>query len=104
MDTRTATPPCCAGPRTRCHWSCGPSTPCYTVAPSTLRQCAQRSCLLCYPRACAVARKHTLGRLQFAELTGQLLVLCIDTRQRLADPLLLFGDLIQCRHSLPSRQ
>src|SRR5215813_14214800 len=82
-------------------WSCGGSA-------RGSRWCSRFHCrarrlgqsLLCYPRACAVARKHTLGRLQFAELTGQLLVLCIDTRQRLADPLLLFGDLIQCRHSL----
>src|SRR5215472_4224527 len=51
-----------------------------------------------------VAREHTLGRLQFAELAGQLLALCIDARQRLAEPLLLFGDLVQCRHSVPSRQ
>jgi hypothetical protein len=39
--------------------------------------------------AFAVARKHTLSRLQFAELAGELLALCIGARQRLADPLLL---------------
>ena len=58
------------------------------------------SCL----RALAVAREHTFGRFQFAELAGEFLALCIDASERLADPLLLFGDLVQYRHSLPSRQ
>ena len=40
-----------------------------------------------------VARKHTLGRLEFAELAGELLALRIDARERLAEPLLLLGDL-----------
>jgi hypothetical protein len=31
--------------------------------------------------------------------TSELLALCLDARERLADPLLLFGDLVQCRHS-----
>src|ERR1700724_3097252 len=34
----------------------------------------------------AVARKHTLGRLQFAELTGELVALHVDARKRFADP------------------
>src|SRR3984893_11723318 len=58
---------------------------------------------LFYVRAFAVTRKYTFSRLQLAELAGQLLALRIDARQRLADPLLLFGDLVQCRHSGPSR-
>src|SRR5215470_15976063 len=29
---------------------------------------------------------------------------CIDARERLADPLLLLRDLVQCRHFVPSRQ
>src|SRR6516162_3781670 len=33
-----------AAPRTRCHWSCGPSTPCSTAVLSTRRHCARRSC------------------------------------------------------------
>jgi hypothetical protein len=41
----------------------------------------------------AVARQHSLGRLQFAELAGELLALRIDARERLAEPLLLLGDL-----------
>src|SRR5207237_5818907 len=45
-------------------------------------------------RACAIARQHTLGRLQFAELPSQLLPLRIDPRERLADPLLLLSNLI----------
>jgi hypothetical protein len=36
-----------------------------------------------------MARQHTLGRLQFAELPSQVLPLRIDPRERLADPLLL---------------
>ena len=41
-----------------------------------------------------IARQHTLGRLQFAELPSQLLPLRIDPRERLADPLLLLSNLI----------
>ena len=48
-------------------------------------------------------REHTLGRLQFVELADKLLALSIDACERIADPLLLLGDLIQCRHSVPSR-
>jgi hypothetical protein len=51
------------------------------------------------PARLAVAREHPLSRFQFAELASELLVLCIDARERFADPLLLFGDLVQCRHS-----
>src|SRR5437763_1538247 len=49
-------------------------------------------------------REHPLSRLQFAELAGELLALCLDARERLADPLLLFGDLVQCRHFCLLRQ
>jgi hypothetical protein len=35
------------------------------------------------------------------ELGSELLTLCIDARERLADPLLLVGDLVQSRHSVP---
>src|ERR1700730_3833733 len=59
---------------------------------------------LFYLRALAVARKHTLARLQFAELTGELVALQVDARKRFADPLLLLGDLVQCRHSVPPPQ
>src|SRR5947209_3950781 len=38
------------------------------------------------------------------ELVGELLALSIDPRERLADSLLLLGDFIQCRHSVPSRK
>jgi hypothetical protein len=48
-----------------------------------------------------VTREHTLGRLQFAELATELLALCIDPSQCLAETLLLFRDFIQCRHSEP---
>src|SRR5215831_16958094 len=58
----------------------------------------------CWPRALAVAREHTRGRLQFAELGSELLALCIDACKCLTDLLLLLGDLIQCRHTGPSRQ
>jgi hypothetical protein len=37
--------------------------------------------------------QHTLSRLQLPELAGELLALRIDARERLADPLLLLGDL-----------
>jgi len=36
--------------------------------------------------------EHALGRLQFAELTSELLALHVDERKRFADPLLLLGD------------
>jgi len=39
------------------------------------------------------ARQHPLGRLQFAELTGEPLALGIDARERLTDSLLFLGDL-----------
>jgi hypothetical protein len=55
-------------------------------------------------RAFAVARQHTLGSLQFFELASELLALRIDAGERLADPLLLLGDLIQCGHFVPSRR
>ena len=42
------------------------------------------------------------GRLQLTELASQLLALRIDARERLADPLLRFRDLVQRRHSQPS--
>ncbi|HEX3338743.1 MAG TPA: hypothetical protein VHT68_06160, partial [Pseudolabrys sp.] len=45
------------------------------------------------PCAFAVAREHTLGRLQLAELASELLALRIRACERLADPLLLLGDL-----------
>jgi hypothetical protein len=47
----------------------------------------------------AVSRKHPLSRFQFAELASELPALCIDARECLGDPLLLLGDLVQCRHS-----
>ena len=59
---------------------------------------------LSYPRACAVARQHTLGRFQFAELAFQLLALRVDARQRVTDPLFYLFDFVQCRHVGPSRQ
>src|SRR5215831_13809043 len=46
------------------------------------------------PRTRAVAREHSLGRLQLAELAGELLALRIDARERLTDPLLLFGNFV----------
>src|SRR5215469_1290738 len=58
----------------------------------------------CCPGAFAVARKHAFGRLQFAELAGELVALCIDACERLANPLLLLRDLVQCRHSVPSER
>jgi hypothetical protein len=48
-----------------------------------------------------VAREHTLGRLQLTEPAEKLLALNIDSRERVADPLLFFGDLAQCRHCVP---
>jgi hypothetical protein len=36
---------------------------------------------LSYPHAFAVARRHTLGRLRFAELAGELLALRVDPRE-----------------------
>src|SRR5262245_54843227 len=83
-------------------------------APATARLCWSRRFHGCggaiaitrpfHPRTLAVARKHSFRRLQLAELANELLALCIDARERLADPLLLFGDLVQCSHSVPSRQ
>src|SRR5690242_19930603 len=55
-------------------------------------------------RALAVAREHSLGRFELTKLTGELLALRIDARQRLADPLFLFPNLVQRRHSVPPRQ
>jgi hypothetical protein len=43
-------------------------------------------------------------QLALAEPASKLLTLRIDARERLADPLLLLGDLVQCRHPVPSRQ
>src|SRR5271169_1249552 len=70
-----------------------------STAPSSVKKLSRKrwSCR----RAFAVASKHPLSRPQFAELASELLALCIDARERLADPLLLLGDLVQCRHSLP---
>src|SRR5262249_9586700 len=56
------------------------------------------------PGALAVARQYTFGRFQFAELAGELVALRIDACECLADPLLLFSDLIQRRHFVPTRQ
>jgi len=44
--------------------------------------------------ALAVAREHTLSRLQFVELAGEILALRIDARERVAEPLLLLGNLV----------
>jgi hypothetical protein len=46
-------------------------------------------------------REHTLGCLQFTELADKLPALSIDARERIADPLLFCGDLVQCRHCVP---
>jgi len=51
------------------------------------------------PRAFAVTREYALGRFQLRELASKFLTLLIDAGERLADPLLLLGDLVQCRHS-----
>src|SRR5215472_12120320 len=59
---------------------------------------------LCCPGALGVAREHTFGRFQSAELVSELVALRIDACERLADPLLLLGDLVEYRHSVPSRQ
>jgi hypothetical protein len=45
-------------------------------------------------RVRAIACEHTLGRLQFIELAGELLALGIGARKRFAEPLLLLGDLV----------
>src|SRR5580692_9695503 len=88
-----------------CFRGCGPRAPARSHRSDCLRWRGRRlgGGRLFYVRAFAVTRKYTLSRLQLAELAGQLLALRIDARQRLADPLLLFGDLVQCRHSRPSR-
>src|ERR1700745_1009579 len=52
----------------------------------------------------ATSRRGRGALLRPRRLAGELLALLIDARERLADPLLLFGDLIQCRHSVPSRR
>src|SRR6516165_5473325 len=52
----------------------------------------------------AVAHQHTLSRLQLTELARQLFALRIYPRERLAEPLFLLSNLIQCRHSVPSRR
>ena len=76
--------------------SCGCRPPSAYWSWSGLWCCGRRSgwgglSCLC---ALAVAREHSLGRLQFAELAGELFALRIDARERFADPLLLFGDLV----------
>src|SRR5690349_21171379 len=87
-------------------WFCGrrATTP---ACPGCIRWLRCRGWRLCGRRpsrllALTVAREHSLGCLQFAELAGELLALRIGARQRLTDPLLLFGDLLQGRHSTPS--
>ena len=55
-------------------------------------------------RSLAVAREHTLGRLQFGELAGELVALRIHARECFAEPLLLLGDLVQCRHFFTFRE
>src|SRR5215471_16270294 len=67
------------------------------------RRLLHRGHLFCQ-RARAVACEDTFRGFQFAELATEFLALRIDTRERLADPLLLLSDLFQCGHSVPSRQ
>ena len=49
----------------------------------------------------ALSGQHTLRCFQFSELARQLFALSVDARERLTDPLLFPGDLVQCRHGLP---
>src|SRR5262249_17758247 len=87
-------PGCSALAPASSHWSS-----CFRCCRRRLR-CGHLFC----PGALGVAREHTFGRLQFAEQASELVALRIDACERLADPLLLLGDLVQSRHSVPSTQ